>query len=337
MESLVEVSGFWQDKRVLVTGATGLIGAHLSARLLDAGAEVAALVKDADLRSDLYRSRRIERVAVFNGALEDFRALELALSQHEASVVFHLGAQTIVGAARRSPLATFEANIRGTYNLLDACREHRDMVEAVIVASSDKAYGEQQDLPYREEMSLSGRFPYEVSKSCTDLLARSYHESYRLPVAVARCGNVYGGNDLNFSRIIPGTIRSLIKGEPPVIRSDGTYLRDYIYVRDVAGAYCLLAENINSPSVRGEAFNFSSESPCSVLEVVEAIQETMGIRHPAPVVLDSASGEIRNQYLDASKARRVLGWESRYTLEEGLAETVDWYRDYFNVSGEEAG
>lgn len=318
---------FWRDRRVLVTGATGIVGSWLVKELLAREASVVALVRDADPRSELFRSGDVRRVSVVNGRLEDFRSVERAVNEHEVEAVFHLGAQTIVGAAHRSPLATFESNIRGTYNLLEACRRHAGLVGRVVVASSDKAYGDQPDLPYTEASPLEGRRPYEVSKSCADLLARSYHETYDLPVAAARCGNVYGGGDLNWSRLVPGTVRSLLRGERPLVRSDGHYVRDYIYVRDVVQAYLHLAERIGDAGVRGEAFNFSTESPLSVLAMVERIRAVMDREDLEPRVLDEAEGEIREQYLSSAKARERLGWSPGWELEPGLRETVDWYAE----------
>jgi CDP-glucose 4,6-dehydratase len=317
---------FWNGRRVFVTGATGMIGSWLVKDLLAQGAYVAALVRDADPQSELYRSGDIRRVTVVNGALEDFWTLERAINEHEVDTVFHLGAQTIVGTAHRFPLPTFEANIRGTYNLLEACRLHSNMVQRVVIASSDKAYGEQPNLPYTEDMPLNGRHPYEVSKSCADLIAQCYHHTYGLPVAIARCGNVYGGGDLNWSRIVPGTIRSFLRGERPIIRSDGTYVRDYIYVKDVVRAYMRLAECLDDDRVQGEAFNFSTETPLTVLELVQAIQRLMNCEHIEPQILDYAEGEIRAQYLSAAKARSILSWEPRFNLEQGLRETIEWYR-----------
>lgn len=306
-----------------------MIGSFLVKALLEHGSSVVALVKDAEPRLELYRSGDIQRIAVVNGSLEEFWILENAINIHEVQFVFHLGAQTIVGAAHRNPLATFESNIRGTYNLLEACRVHSDQCSGVVIASSDKAYGEQQKLPYTEDMRLEGSHPYEVSKSCADMLAQSYYHTYGLPVGIARCGNVYGGNDLNFSRIVPSTIRSLLSGEPPVIRSDGMYVRDYVYVKDVVEAYMRLAECLGEEGVSGEAFNFSSEKPVTVIEMVKAIQSIMGLEDLEPVVLGSAEGEIRKQYLDASKAHRILDWHPLYDLEEGLRETITWYEEYF--------
>lgn len=316
---------FWADRRVFVTGATGIVGSWLVRELLAGGAHVAVLVRDADPQSELLRSGDLQRCTVFNGTVEDLWTLERAISLHEAAYVFHLAAQTIVGVAQRNPFTTFETNVRGTYNLLEACRIHASFVRGVIVASSDKAYGEVDSLPYVETMPLQGRHPYEVSKSCTDLIAGSYCESYGVPVAIARCGNIYGGGDLNWSRIVPGTIRSLLRGERPVLRSDGTFRRDYIYVKDVARAYMLLGEHVTDGAVRGEAFNFSDESPRSVLEMVEAIRCLMG-SSLEPDVRNTAQGEIRDQYLSAAKARNGLGWKVTYDLDAGLRETIAWYR-----------
>ncbi len=322
---------FWRDHPTFVTGATGMIGSWLVKGLLERGAHVVALVLDADPQSELYRSGDIAKVSVVNGCLEDFRTLERAISQHEVNTVFHLGAQTLVGAAWRSPLATFEANVRGTYNLLEACRVHRGLVERVVVASSDKAYGEQAELPYTEEMRLDGRQPYEVSKSCADLLAQTYHHAYGLPVGIARLGNVYGGGDLNWSRIVPGTIRALLRGERPVVRSDGTYVRDYVYVRDAAEAYVHLAQGLDNSRVHGQAFNFGTGSPVTVLELVSKIQHVLHCEHLQPCISDDARGEIRSQYLSFAKARDLLGWRPQFRLEEGLRHTIEWYRHFLGV------
>lgn len=315
------------SRRVLVTGATGMVGSWLVKELLARGARVVGLVRDADPRSELYRSGDVERISVVNGRLEDLRAVERAVNEHAVDTVFHLGAQTIVGAAHRDPLATFESNVRGTYNLLEACRRHDGLVDRVVVASSDKAYGAQADLPYTEDAPLDATRPYEVSKACADRLTRSYHETYDLPVTVARCGNVYGGGDLNWSRIVPGTIRSLLRGERPVIRSDGTYVRDYIYVEDVVDAYLDLADGLDDGEVRGEPFNFSTESPLSVLEIVDRLRGILDGGDLEPRILDEAEGEIEAQHLSAAKARERLGWSPRWELDDGLRETVAWYRE----------
>jgi CDP-glucose 4,6-dehydratase len=258
--------------------------------------------------------------------------LERALNEYEIDSVFHLGAQPIVGAANRNPLSTFEANIQGTWHLLEAVRRST-MVTRVVVASSDKAYGTQDVLPYTEEMSLQGRHPYDVSKSCTDLIAQTYAETYKLPVSITRCGNFYGGGDLNFNRIIPGTIRSVLFNERPIIRSDGTYIRDYIYVLDVADAYLLLAEKMDDATLHGEAFNFSNELQLTVLDLTQKILQAMGRDDLAPSILNQATGEIKHQYLSAAKARRVLNWAPNYTIERSLQDTISWYREFFESRG----
>lgn len=318
----------WKNKRALVTGATGLVGSWLVPELLSRGAYVVTLVRDFDPQSELIRRGYIKATSVVNGSLEDYGSLERAINEHEIEVVFHLGAQTIVTVANRSPLPTFEANIRGSYHLLEACQVHNDLVKAVVVASSDKAYGDSKALPYTEETPLLGRHPYDVSKSCVDLLASAYYHTYSTPVGVARCGNIYGGGDLNWSRIIPGTIRSLLQGERPVIRSDGQFVRDYVYVKDVVGAYLGLAEGILEGKARGEAFNFSPQRPYRVVEIVAAIRRLMHREELEPIILNKASGEIRDQILDATKARNLLGWQAGYSLKEGLKETIAWYQKF---------
>lgn len=323
-----ELKDTWRGRTAFVTGATGLVGSALVADLLEAGARVVALVRDHDPQSELIRGGLLARCSVVNGRVEDFWTLERAINEYEADTVFHLAAQPLVGVADRLPLPTFEANVRGTYNLLEAARVHAGLVRAIVVASSDKAYGEQAVLPYDEDMPLLGRHPYEVSKSCADLLAQSYHHAYGLPIAIARCGNIYGAGDLNWSRIVPGTIAAFLRGERPIIRSDGSYVRDYIYVNDVSRAYMRVAEALSDPSIAGEAFNFSDESPLNVLQIVEALQRVMNCAHIAPDIRASASGEIHSQYLSAAKARRLLDWKPQWTLDRGLAATVAWYRTF---------
>ena len=325
----VEPINNWSDRRVLVTGATGMVGSQLVHRLVGDGASVIALVCDHDPQSELIRSGLITRTTVVNGRLEDFAAVERAVVGHDVDTIFHLGAQTIVGTAQRSPRATFEANIQGTWNVLDAARMHADLVRRVVVASSDKAYGTQPVLPYDEDMPLTGRAPYEVSKSCTDLIAQSYAHTYDLPVTIARCGNIYGPGDLNWSRIIPGTIRSLLHGQTPVLRSDGTFKRDYLHVDDAVGAYLALADGLDAGPARGRGFNFSTEQPLTVLEVYAATCAAAGHAGAEPRILARANGEIRDQYLDAARARTELGWQPQVALADGLAATVTWYRTFF--------
>jgi len=318
----------WQSRTVLCTGATGMVGGWVVHALLEAGARVVALVRDVDPQAELFRSGAAQRVIQVRGALQDFTLLERTLNQYEVDSVIHLGAQAIVGAAERSPLETFESNVRGTYNLLEACRQHAERVRRIAVASSDKAYGDNGGQPYREDQPLAARHPYDVSKACTDLLAQTYAVTYGLPVAIARCGNIYGGGDRNWSRLVPGTIRALQLGQAPLIRSDGTFVRDYVYVKDAANAYLVLAEHAAEDGVRGEAFNFSANAPLSVLELVRRIADLMGKRHLQPQILNQAKHEIPHQVLLADKARQRLGWQPRYSLDEGLRETIDWYTGY---------
>jgi CDP-glucose 4,6-dehydratase len=322
------MSSFFRDKRVFITGATGLVGSWLTRALVELGAYTVVLIRDSDPQSELVRSGLLQRVSVVSGSLEDYSSLERAINEHEVDTVFHLGAQTIVGTALRNPLPTFEANIRGTYNLMEACRIHSSLVKRILVASSDKAYGDSTVLPYTEDMPPSGRHPYDVSKSCTDLICQTYFHTYNLPVVIARCGNIFGGGDLNWSRIIPGTIRSILEGNTPVVRSDGTLTRDYVYVQDAVSAYLKMAQQTEHPDVRGEIFNFGPDQPRTVLQVIQAVAEGLGRSDIQPSVQNTAKAEIQNQYLDASKAKRVLGWEQVYSFEQGLQETIGWYKQY---------
>lgn len=319
----------WNGSRVLVTGATGIVGSWLCRELVRLGAHVVVLVRDQDPQSELFRSGDAESTSVVTGELEDYATVERALNEHEIGAVFHLGAQTIVGTALRSPLQTFKSNIEGSWNVLEASRRLEGLATRVVVASSDKAYGEHPKLPYHEEMPLLASHPYDVSKACTDMLARTYAESYGLPVTVARCGNIYGGGDLNWSRIVPGTIRSILRKERPVVRSDGTYVRDYLYVRDAVSGYLALADAVDRDEVRGEAFNLSTESSVTVMQIVETVCKLMQ-SDLEPLVLDQARGEIKSQSLAATRAGQVLGWQAEYDLERGLAETIDWYRAYLS-------
>ena len=331
VEDVDRVTRDWRGRRVLVTGATGMVGSWLTKELLARGASVVSFVLDADPQSELLRSGDLLRTEVVNGGLESFADVERAINTREVDTVFHLAAQPIVGAARRDPLGTFDTNIRGTYHVLEACRRHASLVRRVVVASSDKAYGPGPALPYVESMPLEGREPYEVSKSCADLLAQSYHHAYGLPVGILRCGNIYGGGDLNWNRIVPGTIRSILHRERPIVRSDGKYVRDYLYVKDVVSACLAVADGLEDAKVRGQGFNFSPQKPLTVLELVRAIGAAMNARSLKPVILNSAQGEIRDQYLSSAKARRLLGWRPAYTLDKGLAETIAWYRGFFGA------
>jgi CDP-glucose 4,6-dehydratase len=320
---------FWLDRPVFVTGATGLVGSWLVPQLLAAGAEVVCLVRDHVPQSELFRNGSVDRVRRVHGDLCDQALLERTLGEYEIDTVFHLAAQTIVGIANRNPISTFETNIAGTWRLLEACRRS-PRIKQIVMASSDKAYGDCQHLPYTEATPLEGRHPYDVSKSCADLVAQAYWTTYKTPVTVTRCGNFYGGGDLNWNRIVPGTIRSALRGERPLIRSDGLFIRDYFYVEDGAAAYMLLAERMAAdPTLAGQAFNFSNEIQLNVLELVQRILRVMR-SSLEPRVLGEANHEIRHQYLSAAKARKLLAWQSLFTLEAGLEKTVKWYEDYLS-------
>ncbi|MCC6927927.1 MAG: GDP-mannose 4,6-dehydratase [Gemmatimonadaceae bacterium] len=319
---------FWNERRVLVTGATGLLGSHLVSELLRRRASVVCLVRDWVADSEAVTSGTLGKCRVVRGELEDYETVLRALNEYEVDSVFHLGAQTIVGTASRSPLSTFEANIKGTWVLLEAARQLAGRVQRIVVASSDKAYGEHPTLPYTEDAPLIGRFPYDVSKSCADLITLSYFHSYRLPVAVTRCGNLYGGGDLNWNRLVPGTIRAALKGESPVIRSDGTFVRDYFFVRDAVEAYLQLAERVPEEGFIGEAFNFGTETPLSVTQMAGEILRVMGREDLPLTILNQATNEISRQYLDCAKARARMQWAPHWTLDAALRETVAWYGDY---------
>jgi len=319
---------FWQDRPTLVTGGTGLLGGWLTRRLLDLGADCVCLVRDWVPRSEMIHARLTDRVKVVRGDVCDQALLERILGEDEINTVFHLAAQTIVGTANRNPISTFNTNIRGTWALLEACRRS-PTVRSIVIASSDKAYGDQEKLPYDEDTPMQGRYPYDVSKSCADLLTQSYANTYKLPAAITRCGNFYGGGDLNWNRVVPGTIRSIIRGQRPIIRSDGKYVRDYFYIEDGAAAYILLAELLaQNTDMSGQAFNFSNETPLSVLELVERIISLMETRLQ-PVIRNEVSHEIREQYLNADKAHHLLGWHPIYTMDEGLKRTISWYQEFF--------
>lgn len=323
---------FWKNKNVFVTGASGLLGSSMVEELLAQGANVTCLVRDWVYGSKLLESDYLASCNIVRGELVDYELLLRAINEYEIDTVFHLGAQTIVGTASRSPLSTFEANIKGTWNILEACRQCASKIERVLVASSDKAYGSHANLPYTEDTPLVGRFPYDVSKSCTDLISMSYYHTYQTPVAITRCGNLFGAGDLNFNRLIPGTIKSALNNEAPVIRSDGKFVRDYFYVRDAVDAYLCLAERLPEETFTGEDFNFGTETPMSVIELVDEILRAMGKTELAPEILNQACHEIREQFLDCTKARRMLDWQPKRSLKEGLTETIDWYRNWLDVS-----
>ena len=321
-------TNFWRDKRVFVTGGSGLVGSWLIDELLAQKADVVALVRDWVPRSRLMRPDVLNQCTIVRGDLSDAKVLERILNEYEITHVFHLAAQTIVTIANTAPLSTFESNIAGTWNLLEACRIY-GKIRSVVVASSDKAYGDVPELPYTEDMKLCAIYPYDVSKACADMIATSYARTWGVPVAITRCGNFFGGGDLNWNRIVPGTIRAIMRGEAPSIRSDGTLIRDYIYVEDAVSAYLTLAQQLTSrPELAGEAFNFSNATQRTVLELIEDILKIIG-SDLKPIIQNQASGEIKAQYLDSAKARDLLQWEPHFGLDEGLIRTVKWYKEFF--------
>jgi CDP-glucose 4,6-dehydratase len=321
---------FWRDRPTFVTGGTGLLGGWLTRALADAGADVVCLVRDWVPQSDVVGGPLAGRVRVVRGDIRDQALVERALGEYEIDTVFHLAAQTVVGTANRNPVSTFESNIQGTWAVLEACRRS-PLVKAVVVASSDKAYGTHEQLPYDEDAPLQGRHPYDVSKSCSDLISTSYAVTYGLPVTITRCGNLYGGGDLNWNRLVPGTIRSALRGERPVIRSDGTLIRDYFYVEDGVGAYMQLAEALRArPELAGQAFNFSNELQVTVLDMTQRILAALG-SDVEPDVRNEAKHEIPHQWLSAAKARRMLNWSPRFGLDGGLQRTAAWYRQFLDT------
>jgi CDP-glucose 4,6-dehydratase len=320
---------FWRDRPVLVTGATGLVGGWLVKKLIEAEADIVCLVRDWIPQSELVRAGLLDKIKVARGDIRDQAALERILGEYETDTVIHLAAQTIVSIANRNPVSTFESNIQGTWALLEACRRS-PLVKQIVIASSDKAYGDQEDLPYDESTPLQGQHPYDVSKSCADLISASYAKVFDSPLVITRCGNFYGGGDLNWNRIVPGTIRSLSRGQRPVIRSDGTFIRDYFYVEDGAAAYMLLAEKLaGDRSLAGEAFNFSNEIQVTVADLVNKILHLMN-SELEPDIRNEAGNEIKHQYLSAQKARTVLNWKPLFDLEEGLTRTIDWYKEFLS-------
>ncbi|MAP24504.1 MAG: sugar dehydratase [Rickettsiales bacterium] len=320
--------GFWQDKKVFVTGASGLVGGWLVKKLIEKGADVVILLRDWVPGSNLIHSQLLHKTSTVRGDLSDPKFLERVLAEYEIECVMHLAAQTIVPIANKNPLSTFESNIAGTWNLLEACRLVSS-VKSIVVASSDKAYGDADQLPYKEDMPLNAVYPYDVSKACADMICKSYAESFDLPVSITRCGNFFGGGDLNWNRIVPGTIRSVFRGQRPIIRSDGSLIRDYIYVGDAVSAYMTLGEALFSrPELKGEAFNFSNETQKTTLELTQDILKLMNSTIK-PVIEGNNRGEIKAQYLNSEKAQKILNWKPEFGLERGLKQTVSWYQEYF--------
>lgn len=320
---------FWKDKKVFITGSTGFIGSWLTKRLVDLGAQVAILFYESNFESELVRSGYIKKVRIVKGLLQDYSILEKIIYENGIDTVLHLGAQTQVVEAILNPLETYESNVRGTYSLLEACRIHRKQVKRIVVASSDKAYGTSTILPYVEETPLRAVYPYDVSKACTDLIALSYYHTYGLPIVVSRCGNVYGGGDFNWDRLIPSVIKSFYDEISPRLRSNGESLRDYVFVEDIVNAYLMLGEQLEAKHLEGQAFNFSANQPKTVLEVVHLIGRFMKKDHLKPIIINEAQREIKNQYLNSEKAEKILNWKPYFNLNLGLQLTIDWYQNFF--------
>lgn len=328
MEGLA-VTGFWQGRRALVTGAGGFVGSWLANELVAQGADVVCLLYERHRRRPTNLDLLGEGATIVWGDLTDPASVQEAVLGQEVDSCFHLAAQPLVGVANDSPVPTFETNVLGTWTLLEACRQ-APSIERVVVASSDKAYGDQERLPYTEEMPLNGLYPYDASKACTDLLSRSYAKTFDLPLAVTRMANIYGGGDYNLSRIVPGTIRSALLGERPIVRSDGTPVRDYMHVDDAVAGYLTLAEQVAGDEITGEAFNFGTNEPVSVLDLVSRILEATGRADLEPEIQSTRKihGEIDRQFLDSGRAERLLGWRARVDLDEGLRRSVEWYREH---------
>lgn len=319
---------FWSGKRVFVTGAFGLLGSTIVELLNQLGASIVVLQRDFVPSSRLFETEAFKKVTVVRGDFEDYDLVYRVLNDYEIDTVFHVGAQAIAPIANRAPVPTLKTNIMGTVNVLEAARLS-PTVKRVLVASSDKAYGAQPVLPYSEEASLNGRHPYDVSKSCTDLISQMYFYTFKLPVCVTRCGNLYGPGDLNFNRVVPETIKNALEGKPLQVRTDGTFVRDYFFVKDAANGYLTIAENMDRPEVVGQPFNLSTGNRFTVLDIAGRVLAAVGRSDLTPVILNQAKAEIHDQTLSSAKAGRLLSWSPKYTVEEGLAETVAWYRAYF--------
>lgn len=318
------MKNFWKNKKVLITGYEGFLGSWLTHLLLEQGAMIVGLDILTHRKKTMLSGLELKQIKIIKGSVENFSLLNEIIKKYEVEFVFHLAAKALVGECQKNPRQTFGVNIRGTWNILEACRKNRK-VKGIIVASSDKAYGSQKNLPYKEDFSLAACQPYDVSKSCADLLAYTYFYSYQLPVCITRCGNLYGPGDFNFSRIVPAAIRSVLKNRVLLIRSDGKFVRDYVYVKDIALAYICLAEKMHKLGIKGEAFNFSAEKPLSVLDMVKVIYKEAG-KKPQYKILNLAKYEIKRQFLSSVKARKILRWKPRYSLEKALQETIHWYQ-----------
>lgn len=313
----------WKDKKVLITGYEGFLGSNLTKALSHCGAQIWGLDILTHRTKTILSLSDYNKVIAIKGNVANFTLVDKIIKDNDIEIIFHLAAEAIVGKSLHNPLRTFSSNIKGTWNILESSRKSKT-VKRIIVASSDKAYGSHKKLPYTEHAPLMGSRPYDVSKSCADLLAYSYFHTYGLPVSITRCGNIFGPGDFNLSRIVVDTIRSIIDNRTLTIRSNGKFTRDYVYVDDIVSGYILLAERMKELNLSGEAFNFSNENPITVLELVKKIYKIYG-REPNYKILGEAKHEIKDQYLSSEKSREILGWKPRYTFEEGMEATIKWY------------
>jgi len=321
------MSNYWKDKKVFITGFNGFIGSWLTHELCQKGADVTGLIRDHIPNSNIKRLKLDEKINIVNGDITNFDTLRRSFSEYDIDTVFHLAAQPIVTVALKDPISTFKVNIEGTWNILEASRLMG--IDRLIIASSDKAYGTHKDLPYDETFALKGQFPYDVSKSCADLIAQTYYNTYKIPVCITRNANIYGGGDLNFNRIIPETIRNILLNQSPVIRSNGEFIREFFYVKDAVKSYLRVAENMHKKEIMGKAFNFGTDEKIKIIDLVNKIIEISGKNSIKPIILDEVKKEITDQYLSSKLARSVLNWEPRYNLDEGLIETYNWYEEFF--------
>ncbi|MCK4423419.1 MAG: GDP-mannose 4,6-dehydratase [Candidatus Omnitrophica bacterium] len=317
---------FWKNKKVFITGHEGFLGSWLAKILLSYGAKITGIDKVENRSISMLDGLR-KNLTCIKGNMTGLRLIRNIIEEYRPEIVFHLAAQSIVGEASKTPVRAFKSNIEGTWNILEACRDKK-YIKSIVIASSDKAYGESNKLPYTEEARLSGNHPYDVSKSCADLIARTYFHAYNLPVCITRCGNIFGPGDFHFSRIVPDTVRSALRDKTLLIRSDGTFTRDYVYVEDIVDGYILLAEKLQKLKLEGEAFNFSNEKPLSVINLVKKIYQ-IADKKPSYRILGEAKYEIKHQYLSSQRAKEILGWEPKYNLEEGLKRTINWYKKLF--------
>jgi len=318
---------FWNGKKVLISGFEGFLGSNLTLKLLSLGADIVGLDILTGRKDTLFPSKEYRKIKVIKGDVADFALVKNIFVKNRVKVVFHLAAEAIVGRSLKYPIRAFSSNIEGAWNMLEAARQAGSAIDSIVIASSDKAYGSHKELPYKEDYPLAGCHPYDVSKTCSDLIANTYFHTYKLPVAVTRCGNIYGPGDFNFSRLIPDAMRCVFSGKVLKIRSDGKFVRDYVYVEDIVNGYIRIAESLRKGRLFGEAFNLSDEKPLTVMQVLKEINKLCGNKLEYEI-MNIARYEIKKQYLASAKARSILSWKPKYNFNDGLRMTLDWYRAY---------